>query len=243
MNLLFAGVFCLTASCAFSAESGNIYPPPGLYQIDNETTVTAAFGPMVSKSMTATSGVDGSVVTAAYGVMPGDKAATVTRYAGTGPVTWCVPKYTPPAFPKQCSPSAAGVCSGMEYSKWTKTGDKVWETSFTQNNAAKGAEQSGADARSALNNPALANLPAEQRAALQAQISSMPGQSQLRQQDKEIAEQMEKEAAKLPPEQAQALRRQAAAMRGAPNAATPGGGTRWDVKERWTLIASSCTPK
>lgn len=243
MVRLFLSTFSFAVSYTLAAASGSAYPPPGLYQIDNETTLTSAAGPMISKSMTATSGADGSVVQTRYGVMPGDKATTVTRYAGTGPVTWCVPKYTPPAFPKQCSPSAAGACSGMEYSKWSKTGDKVWETSFTQNNATTGAEQSGADVRAVLNNPALANLPAEQRAAIQAQISSMPGQDQLRQQDKEIAAQMEKEAAKLPPEQARALRRQAAAMRGTPGTGARSGDMRWDVKERWTLIASSCKPK
>ena len=234
-------VLCFIAGNSLAALPSGAYPPPGLYQIDNETTTTAAAGPMVSKSVVATSGVDGSVVVTGSGLMPGDKGV-VTRYAGAGPISFCVPKYTPPVFPKQCNSSGAGVCSGMEYSKWTRLSDKVWETSFAQTVAAKGAEQSGADARAALNSRLLANIPAEQRAALQAQLGSLPNQAELRQKDAGLAAQMEKGATNLPPELAQMMRNQAAAMRGSPNAGASGG-TRWDIKERWTLLASTCTQK
>ena len=241
MNKLAMGtLFFAVCHVQATAQSG-AYPPPGLYQIDNETTTTAAAGPMVSKSTVATSGIDGSVVVTGSGLMPGDKGV-VTRYAGAGPITFCVPKYTPPVFPKRCNSSAAGTCSGMEYSKWTRLSDKVWETSFVQTAAAKGAEQGGADARSALNSRLLANIPAEQRAALQAQLGSLPNQAELRQKDAGLAAQMEKGATNLPPELAQMMRNQAAAMRGSPNAGASSG-TRWDIKERWTLLASTCTQK
>ena len=224
-------------------------PTPGLYQIDNETITTSGTGPSQMRNVISTRGATGEVTMYQHAIGLNQRSASSVK--GDGPNRWCV-QYGPPPWPRAC---AGGACSqpAAGVPRWRRVGENLWEVGFVLEgtsamfSAAPSTPAAAvASAKSMMNSPLMARLPAAERAAFQAQLDALPTAKELRQQDAEMAASIEqeilREAGRLTPAETAAFRAQAAALRnrGSSAQAAPFDAMRMEVKERWTRISDRC---
>lgn len=222
---------CLAVSAALAAN----LPPPGSYQIDSRATQTSSAGPIRIESELATDGATGDTVQTSR---TSGQAPAVSHAKGNGPVRWCIPARTV-AMPAACL--AKGACTGAA-PQWQQIDAKTWQVRYSRTDAnlsTGSAAATIAQARSQANSPLFAALPPAEKAAYQAALASLPDAATLNRQNLEMAQEIERDAARQPPAEAAAMREQAAKLR----AGTAGSGTlEWQVTERWTLVGDRCSP-
>lgn len=160
--------------------AGDGMPPPGLYQIDMESTVLSGQNISVTTKRDGATGKE--TTTRRVGA-----DEQVNQQKGSGPVRVCVAASNTPPAPFYCSaksaksgaPSngsaAAGGCvrgPGTQV-QWRRLGKEVWDVSYEIQSAA--ASQAGmSDLQAKMKEQMLANFPPEARAALAANQGGAP---------------------------------------------------------------------
>lgn len=159
--------------------AGDGMPPPGLYQIDMESTVLSGQNISVTTKRDGATGRE--TTTRRVGA-----DEQVDQQKGSGPVRVCVAALNTPPAPFYCSAntaksglpsngSAANGCArgpGTQV-QWRRIGKEVWDVSYEIQSAA--ANQPGtSDLQAKMREQMLANFPPEARAALAANQGGAP---------------------------------------------------------------------
>lgn len=242
------------ASCAHasSATIKDILPPPGLYQVDSDTTITRAEQQFELKLHR-----DGATGAEHEQTSIQGKVSSKNT-PGTGRVTECLTTYGPSnvsglAAPAQCSKQSQKIvgdktlvhtaqCPDSQFTmEVTKIDDKHWQY-ITRTETAKMGATAGAGGMEAMLKlrAQYGNTPRDRAEAAKA-LAALPSQkSEFDHKRASDLQDLQESLAKEKDPQARAfLQRSIASMGGA---SAPGGSVK-DVnvaKERWTRIADSC---
>ena len=235
----------LLFTLAATASATPPLPPPGNYRIDGEARMRSGSGPMLAERTERWDGSNGNrVVTTVAGGRSHQQA-----YAGTEPVTWCVPGVSvpPDQLPDRCKtrwwPAQGGAelqaeCqAGRLQERWRQIDDKTWERqmSFTP---APGGTGNGPEATLAMVEKGL--TPAE-AAKARAAVAALPSAQQQAAAMAPVYEKIEATIRNGTPEEAAQARQQLAALKAAQGG---GGGVVWTttLTERWTRLTEGCPP-
>lgn len=233
----------LAAAAACGAAPSS--PAPGHYRIDGEAVMRSGSGPTLTERIERWDGSNGNRFIT---ITSGGRSHQQT-YAGTEPVTWCVPALSvpPSQLPDHCKtkwwPAEGGAAlqadckAGHLQERWKQIDDKTWERrmSFTP---APGAGSGDPAAALAMVEPGLS--PAEAAKARTA-IAALPSAQQRADAMAPVYAKIEETIRNGKPEEATAARQQLAALQAAP----PGdGGVVWTttLTERWTRTGDRCPP-
>ncbi|MGM9481150.1 hypothetical protein ACS5PN_08155 [Roseateles sp. NT4] len=231
-------LLALSLTCAAAPPM----PSPGNYRIDGEAVMRSGSGPTLIERIERWEGSNGNrVITSTAG----DRSHQQS-YAGTEPVTWCVPGVSVPPnlMPDRCksrwwpaqggSEMQAECAAGRVQEHWKQIDAKTWERQATFTPAPGG----GSDPAAALAMAEKGLSPAE-AAKARAAIAALPSAQQRADAMAPVYAKIEEAIRNGTPQQAAEARQMLAALQ----ATQGGGGMMWTttLTERWTRIAEACT--
>ncbi|KQV89185.1 MULTISPECIES: hypothetical protein [unclassified Roseateles] len=233
-------LLALAATCGAASP----LPTPGHYRIDGEATMRSGSGPLLVERVERWDGSNGNrfITTRA------DGRSHQQTYAGTEPVTWCVPAASVPPnqLPDRCKtrwwPAQGGTLlqaecqAGRLQEQWKQLDAKTWERQMRLTLAPGGG---GSDPAAALAMVERGLSPAE-AAKARAAIAALPSAQGRAAAMAPVYEKIEATIRNGKPEEAAAARQQLAALQ----AAQGGSGVTWTttLTERWTLTGDHCKP-
>lgn len=221
-------------------------PSPGNYRIDGEARMRSGSGPTLAERIERWDGSNGNRVVTT--TVAGGRSHQQT-YAGTEPVTWCVPGVSVPAnqWPDRCkarwwpaqggSQMQAECQAGRLQEHWKQIDAKTWERQMTFTPASGGG---GSDPAATLALVEKGLSPAE-AAKARAAIAALPSAQQRADAMTPVYAKIEETIRNGTPEQAADARRALAALQAAQGG---GGGVMWStiLTERWTRLNEACAP-
>lgn len=239
-----AALLSLALGAAHAAPS---LPPAGEYRIDGESVTRSGSGPTASERTERWDGATGRRTVTTHAGPPSNPGSQQT-YAGSGPVTWCVPATSTPAanpagrcdshwWPKDGGATLQADCkAGRLQEQWKQLGKDTWERQMTF----------GSSATTGGNNPAAAlafaapGMSPPDQARARAELSALPGQQASADAMAPVYAQIEQAIRTGTPQQAAEARQQLAALKAAQGAGVGPSSTTTRLTERWTRIANSC---
>lgn len=230
----------LAAGTGHAAPSA---PPPGDYRIDGEAVMRSGSGPTLAERIERWDGSNGNRVIT---TQAGGRSHQQT-YAGTEPVTWCIPAVpVPPGqWPDRCKtkwwPAQGGATleaeckAGHLQEQWKQIDARTWERQMSFMPKA-----GGGDLAATLALAERGMTPAE-AAQARAAVAALPSAQQRADAMAPVYAKIEETIRNGKPDEAAAARQQLAALQAAQGG---GGGVVWTttLTERWTRINPTCTP-